>query len=170
MKDAALINNELTRSIQNAWSDLENFMSGLTEYQMNVPQDAKGWNVKDHLAHIWIWENVLFMLFNDQIIDISLNIPMDKYTKMDDVNEDIKNQWAEHSLEIILDTLHNTHEKLMKEIASLTEEELQLPTVKFFAKIYPQDKRTVSAFIRAHTDEHYPEHLEWMEVLSNSAI
>ena len=158
-------NNQLAQNIEAAWADLEACLAGLSEKQLTQICDTRGWSVKDHLTHIIAWEEVLLMLFMDKPVEETLRIPPDKYTIFDDVNEDIRNQWTVFSLDIVLEKLHNIHHQLMAKISPLSEEDLQQPVVKFFSTVPAKEKRNMSEFIQAHTDNHYRDHVAWINKL-----
>jgi hypothetical protein len=164
-------NNQLAQSIESDWAKLEASLAGLNEQQLTQICDEHGWNIKDHLAHIAHWEEVLFMMFLGISYEESMRIPWGKYAVFDDVNEDMRRQWADFSPTAIVNRLRRVHAQLMTKLSPLLEEDLHTPVKLFFSNVWLPDyeQRDLAAFIQAHTDNHYRDHTAWIGQMRASA-
>jgi hypothetical protein len=164
-------NNQLCRNIDADWAKLEASLANLNEEQLFQICDEHGWNIKDHLAHIAHWEEVLLFMFYGISYEESQRIPWGKYPVFDDVNEAMRRQWVDFSPNFILKRINRVHRHLMEKLSPLSEEDLRTPVKQFFSSIWiPEyEQRNIAEFIRAHTDTHYQDHTAWIEQMKASS-
>ncbi len=164
-------NNQLAQNIETEWAKLEASLADLNEQQLTQICDEHGWSIKDHLAHIAQWEEVLFMMFLEVSYEESMRIPWGRYPVFDDVNEDMRRQWADFSPNFILKRLRRVHHHLIEKLSTLSEEDMQTPVKQFFSSIWiPEyEQRNMAEFTRAHTDTHYRDHVAWISQMKESA-
>ena len=166
--------NQLAYNIEDDWGNLEASFASLNEGQLIQICDEHGWSIKDHLAHIAHWEECLLMMFLDVPYEETMRIPWGKYQVFEDVNEDMRRQWAEFSPKVILNRLHRVQQQLMAKLSLLSEEDLQIPTNQFFSNLwFPKNDnfglRKMTDFIQAHTDNHYRDHTTWINQMLASS-
>jgi hypothetical protein len=154
-------NNQLSQNIEADWAILEASLMDFNEQQFTQNCDEHGWNIKDHLAHIAHWEEVLLMMFLGIPFEETMRIPWGKYPVFDDVNEDMRRQWADFSPNFILKRLHRVHHHLMEKLSPLSEEDMQTPVKQFFSNIWipEQEQSNMAEFIHSYTDTHYRDHV-----------
>lgn len=164
-------NNQLSQNTDADWSKLEASLAGLNEQQITEICDEHGWSIKDHLAHIAHWEEVLLMMFLETPFEETMRIPWGKYPEMDDVNENMIKQWADFSANAILNRLRRVHHQLTAKISPLSEEDLQTPVKKFFSNLWipEQEQRNLAEFIPEYTFGHYRDHAVWIAQMKASA-
>lgn len=164
-------NNQLARNIEADWAKLEASLAGLNEPQFSQICDEHEWSIKDHLAHIAHWEEVLLMMFLDIPFEETMRIPWGKYPVFEDVNEALRRQWVDFSPNFILNRLRRVHHQLMEKLSPLSEEDMQTPVKQFFSSIWiPEyEERNMAEFTRAHTDTHYRDHAAWIHQMKASA-
>jgi hypothetical protein len=174
MNEKMQYNNQLAQNIDADWAKLEASLAGLNEQQLTLICDEHGWSIKDHLAHIAHWEEVLLMMFLGIFLEESMRIPWGKYPVFDDVNEAMRRQWVDFSPNFILKRLSRVHNQLMEKLSPLSEEELQIPAKQFFSSIwipeYEYEQRNMAEYTRAHTDTHYRDHAAWIDQMKASAL
>ncbi len=54
---------ELLAAIQASWNSCIDLIDGLADDQWTARTDDRGWTVKDHVAHVAAWENVVIEVF-----------------------------------------------------------------------------------------------------------
>ena len=164
-------NNQTARMIEVEWAKLQASLVGLNEQQLDLICDEHGWSIKDHLAHIAHWEEVLLMMFQGISYEESMRIPWGKYPIFDDVNEAMRRQWVDFSSNFILKRLKRVHHQLMEKLSPLSEDEMRTPVKQFFSSIWiPEyEQRNMADFTRAHTDNHYRDHSDWINQMKASA-
>jgi Protein of unknown function (DUF1706) len=177
---------ELSSAIDEAWSELQGFLSGITPAQASR-QDANGWAIKDHVTHIAVWEASVTILFRggrrhealgiDEAFYLATGLghllgpqrPTAKDISFDQMNEVIKTRHQGIPLSEALTMLSDIHQGLMVNARSLTEANLQTTVSDFFPQAPRGDDRTMATFIIDNTADHYLEHLQWMKDLADRA-
>ena len=67
--------DELLANIQREWDSLQAYLITLTPDLVTRPTDAAGWTVKDHVAHLAVWEDSMNALLNGRSRAEFLGIP-----------------------------------------------------------------------------------------------
>jgi len=168
MSEQILPNNQLAVDIEVDWAVMEASLADLNEQQLTQICDDNGWSIKDHLAHIAHWEEVLLMMFLGIPFEETMRIPYGKYPVFEDVNEDMRRQWADFSSTAILSRLRRVHQQLMGKLSPLSVDDLQAPVKQFFSNMWiPENEdRKMEEFIQAHTDSHYRDHAAWINQMA----
>lgn len=157
---------ELTRAIEASWSELEAFLSETTEDESNL-RDEQGWTVADHVSHMAAWGDSVAILFEGRPRHEALGIDEADYlnASFDEINELIRRNRGEFSLQEAVVDLSRTHRNLLEHLANMTERELQEEVRTFFSAAANTDRNRVLDLVFANTANHYSEHLEWMRTL-----
>lgn len=146
---------ELITRIQYEWAALQQAIAQLDPEQMNQ-LDAGGWSIKDNLAHLNVWEEVMRLshLQNRPLHEV---VQVDQQT-LDQLNEDQLNQllFQRHHLRSVADVLadlERTHAQVLTDLEQLAYNDLMQPH-------YPDDPeaRPLLGWVIGNTYEHYQEH------------
>ena len=161
---------ELLVEVNTAWAALEAFLGGLTDRQMMDMRDDQGWNVKDHITHVAVWDESVLILFRGKPRHEALGIDQSLYVtaSFDEINTIIRNQYKDMSLPAAIKQLRSTHSGLMASVQTLSDANLNRSVSEFFPQIPTNDERRVIDIIYDNTAQHFSEHLIWMESLVSS--
>jgi uncharacterized protein (TIGR03083 family) len=157
---------ELLARIADGWAVLHERIAPLNSAQLTTPAPDGGWSVKDHLAHLATWEDMLVALLNGKPIHTAFGMSRAEYDALestDALNAVIAGQNGEKSLEEVLRRWEETHAQLIALIGALPDEDLS-KSITFFQPDDP-DERPVLRKIIGDTYEHYAEHLPWIEAI-----
>ena len=162
--------SELIHKIDAASADIESFLADLTDVQMTDRYDDQGWNVRDHINHLAVWEESIAMLFHGKPRYESLGIDASQYSSrnFDEINAIIRERLKNLSRASAMDKFRHIHNLLMTSVQTLTDAELNQPAGVFFPQVPANDQRTVLKLIEDNTADHYLEHLPWMEAIATS--
>ncbi len=151
---------KLLGQIDRAWNSFQASYAGLSPAEMQAPDAAGSWSVKDILAHVTTWEE-----------EALKNLPLilegkrtarykDQYGGIDAFNEQMTERKRGLSLAEVLEQLETTHRRLLEYIVEAPDAEFVTET-RFRRRI------------RWDTYSHYPHHekaiLEWRARLPQSA-
>jgi hypothetical protein len=155
---------ELLTSIEHARTNLVKALEQLTNQQMTTIQDAQGWTVKDHLAHISSWERsvVFFLRGKPRSAGLGVDPALYMHGSADEVNAAMFQQSKAIPLETVLAEFHAVHQELLQLLQTLTDIDLQ----KKYREYLPEelgDDRTAMEVIYGNTTGHFGEHLGWIE-------
>ncbi len=131
---------------------LEGFLSRLSPAQMIEPGMLGEWSVKDVLAHLYEWEQmVLGWLAVTERGEIPV-VPAEgyKWSQLPALNEEIRQKHSDRPLDEILALFRDSYNQVMKTIESLSEETLFTPG------LYPwTNKNALGAYFVSATSSHY---------------
>ncbi len=156
--------SELLAAIDTGWRDLNTYIGTLSETQMTQPTDAAGWTVKDHLMHLAVWEDGVLALLERQSRRerMGIDAAMWKRWDFDEINAVIQQQHKDKSLEDVLKTHQEIHQRLVDHIQAATQEDLYRPSSYFEPE---GGDRTLFSHIAGNTFGHYEEHIPWMDAI-----
>ena len=157
---------KLAASIDAAWRDLHSFLVAVTPAQASK-RDPAGWSVKDHVAHLGVWEDSVAILFRGGRRHEALGIEELFYTaaSFDEINEVIRVHLEGTELQEAIRTLEGAHGQLMGHLRALRDADLNSKVRKFLPRAPRDDDRSLASFIWDNTSRHFTEHLEWMRDL-----
>jgi uncharacterized protein (TIGR03083 family) len=153
---------ELTRR---EYAALERALAGLSDRQMTDAPDG-GWSVKDLLAHIAAWQQVLLRFhmggqsFREAAPDITANYATDD---VDTINEAFYRRDKDRPLAEVLDTFRRSHRQTLAAIEGMSEAELFRSYTP--AGRDPSAGGRLANWIAGDTYEHYMEHRATIEQL-----
>jgi hypothetical protein len=163
-----LTRESLLRQIEGGWNELEDYLATLTEEQLTRPQDAAGWTVKDHILHIALWEKAALALLEGKSKRAALEVAPETWEAGDDaINAVIQQRTHDMPLDEALQTLQQTHARLMQKLGTMTEADLLLPYHHYQAD--SNDERPLLQWLPWDTVYHYRDHLPWMAALTKQA-
>jgi hypothetical protein len=162
--------SELIRTIDDAWTELQAFLESLTEMG-DLRQDSNHWTIKDHITHIFVWEDSVAVLFRGGERHEALGIDESFYSMatFDQINAIIKERNDHLHLGEAIAQLTRVHQALMTDVAALSDVQLATTVRDFFPKAPRQDERSMIQFIYSNTADHFREHLPWMRALTTKA-
>lgn len=158
---------DLLERIRRTRAALEQTVGRLSPAQLVAPGAAAGWSVKDHLAHIAIWELGLAALLQRRLRYAAMDIDEATYLRGEDaINEIIYERNKARSAPDVLADFRRAHQELLAAVGGLTEAGL-LRTYSHYQPDEPGEDSgaPIVRWIAGNTYEHYDEHQEWIEAL-----
>jgi len=145
---------ELLKEIERERQALDETLALLTTRQMTTPGVTPGgWSVKDVLAHLVEWQQMNLDWYAAGLRGEKPAMPAPGYTlrELPRLNEMIYRKHHRRSLRAVMEDYHAYHERVVKLIASLKDDELV--TLERFSWTGPS--WTLSDYLRASTAAHY---------------
>jgi uncharacterized protein (TIGR03083 family) len=160
---------ELLRRVREGRRRFEALIDSLTEEQITRPGPGGGWSVKDHLAHLAMWEVGIAALLRRQSRWEAMGLSREivKQNNEDQVNAIIERQHAQRPLAEVKDLFHSSHRALVAALEPLRDEELLQPESAFDPD--SDGAATILALVVGNTFGHYDEHAGWIRELFDSA-
>jgi uncharacterized protein (TIGR03083 family) len=160
---------ELLASIQKGWDDFNAFLATLTEEQITVPTDAGGWTAKDHVMHLAVWEDGINALLDKQSRHAHMGLDTETWESrdFDRMNAVIQQLHRDRSWPDVLKAFRDNHERLVKKVESLSDEDLARP-YRYYQPDSTMDDPVVNR-IAGNTFGHYAEHQPWIAALVTRA-
>jgi hypothetical protein len=162
--------SRLTASIDAAWQDLHSFLAIVTPIQASR-RDQAGWSVKDHVAHLAVWESAVAILFQRGRRHEALGIEEPFYAagNFDEINEVIRVRLEGTTLQEAIRNLEGAHQQLVGHLTTLRDSDLDAKAREFFPQAPRDDDRLLTSLIWDNTGRHFTEHLAWMRDLVGRA-
>ena len=158
----------LVKRILRSRSDLEELVKSLTPAEMNEIRSPDGWTVKDHLAHLTVWEAGTVAMLNKhpRFIAMGLDRKFVEASNEDQINQRIFEHNRDRTLEEVLDDFNHTHQQMMQTIDGLSEDELY-HTYSYFQPDDPGEDRGIPVieWVKGNTYDHFDSHVEWIRKL-----
>ncbi len=165
-QNARIPKAELLARIDRAYANLEKTISGLSERQLTAPGPEK-WSVKDHLAHMAVWELGVaeLLLHHDRLAAMNVD-PLTFRTKSEDeINEVIYQHQANLTLEQVLLEFKENHRRMLEVLNSLSDEDLYRPYAYFVEDKRNAPQSPVINSIVGNTNGHFDQHNPWIQSL-----
>ncbi len=162
--------NSVVEPIERSWTELNALIDSLGPSGLLIT-GPDGWAVKDHLVHIAAWEHSLIALFEGADRASAMGITRG-VSDTDAINAMV---WAMHrdkTPEEALTYFHQTHELLMKQLKTMSDDDLQLSYNHYQPNDPrdPKDDRPALDWVAGNTFEHYAEHISWIgQLVSDSS-
>lgn len=149
------------------WARLEQLVSGLSEAQLTTVRDSQGWSIKDHLAHLTVWEQSLLALIQGRSRDEALGLDEGAYRTLDvdDINRIIYQRDQRRTLDDVLARSRRTHQELRAALDALTDADLLKPYSHYQPSDPPEQDGPVMAWVMGNTYGHYEDHIGWIQGL-----
>lgn len=155
---------ELLAAIHQNWAELHAWLGTLTEQQCTQPTDAAGWTVKDHVAHLWVWEDGMNAFLQRQSRPQYMQIPAELWgDDFDPLNAVIQQRHKDLPWSEVSQRFAASHEQLLARLEALSDADLQRP----YNHYQPEEEYTSPAInsLAGNTFHHYAEHLPWMQAI-----
>ena len=135
------------------------------ESQLLVP-GPDGWTIKDHLAHIAIWEQGLIGMLQGQSQHEAMGLDSGDQgvadASADAINEVLFERHRGESLSEVLDQFVGTHAQLLATLEPLSYDDLMLPRAHYLPDETPPREDPIAYWIAGNTWGHYDEHTGWI--------
>jgi len=142
----------LLADIRTERAALEEFLVALTPQQMVLSGAIAEWSVKDVLAHLAEWEQLLLVWYQAGLRGEvpPLPAPGYKWAQMDDLNQVIYEKYRDRLLEDVLAYFRESYLQVLEAVQAMTEDEL------FTSGRYSWTKKNaLAAYVVPCTSEHY---------------
>jgi hypothetical protein len=150
--------------IKASYSRLYDFVEGLEGAAITKSLEQDDWTIKDILAHIAAWEDVLSRFhIQAQPFDQVVGMESANYrdTEEDEVNERFYQRYRDWSGEQVVSFARATHEHLIEILEALPEGALSDPPAHYGGEA-PQQNPLIN-YIAGNTYKHYEEHLRMIQ-------
>jgi hypothetical protein len=164
------LKQEILQRIERAYSEFTHFVTVLDVEAIHAKPGEQEWTIKDILAHVAAWEDVLvrFHLSGERFEDvIGLSGAEYRVTPFDEINQHLYEKYREWSLEKVKKLAQETHQELVGHLAQISDDELREPSRIITA--LGLDPYPMFEYIAANTYDHYSEHLETMKGIADQA-
>jgi uncharacterized protein (TIGR03083 family) len=156
---------ELLELIAQERSALEQVIAQLSEAQLTTPHPESGWSVKDHLAHIVMWERSITALlqYQPRWEAMGLDTATVRASSIDQTNDTLYRMHKDRPLSEVMAMFHDSHRHTLEVLNSLDDEAL----FKSYAHYQPNEQRDdrdapIINWIAGDTYAHYAEHRKWI--------
>jgi hypothetical protein len=152
---------------------LQHTLDGFSDEQMTERTDAVGWTVKDHLAHLFVWEEGITALLRREprweAMGVDMELAQSRLVEKteDALNQVMRDRMQELSLAEVRERLRRSHEELAVLVESMDADDV-LRGYSHFAPDEPGEEtgRPVLGWVVGNSSEHYREHLPWMRAIA----
>jgi len=126
----------------------------------------EGWSVKDHLAHLAIWEGSFTAILAGRDKGEALGVTPEVMATpgFDEINEVIRARWAGASRAEVMELLAGKRRELLATLGGMTYDDLMKPYATYQPGS-PEKTDPVAYWLAGNTWEHSDEHREWIEGL-----
>jgi hypothetical protein len=131
---------------------LEEYLATLTPGQMTEGGVIAEWSVKDVLAHLYEWEQMVLGWLVDSQRGETPHVPAEgfKWNQIPALNEQIYQKHKQRTLDEVMEMYQKSYQETMQTIESIPEETL------FTSGLYPWvNKNTLAAYFTSATSSHY---------------
>lgn len=131
---------------------LENFIATLSPAQMTQPGILGDWSVKDTLAHLVEWEQMLLGWLAASQRNETPAVPATgyKWSQLPALNEQIRQKYQPRSLDEVLSMFRDSYQQITATMDALSEDLLFTPGLYAW-----MNKNTLAAYFTSATSSHY---------------
>jgi len=146
---------------------VEAAIAGKDEATLTRP-GLDGWSVKDHLAHLTVWQRSLMALLEGRSRPAAMGIDdltQEEESGFEEINEVLRERVKDQPLDRVLAEFRQSRADLLTVLDRLSDEDLYKPYSHFQPNDPPYNPDSVIGWIVGNTFGHEEEHLEWFEGL-----
>jgi len=159
---------ELMADIERDWTAINRLLDGLTRRQLTQIRNPDGWAVKDHVAHLTVWEESAIVFLQGMPRHTGLGVPESVYLTgdLDAINQVIFQQRRNTSWEYARRGFQTTHARLLALLAPLNDADLLKPYAHYLPD-EPGEEEGPPAIdiVYGNTAHHYRLHQAWIEAM-----
>jgi hypothetical protein len=158
--------SELLERIHISRSALEETLGSLSEEQL-TRHGPEGWSIKDHLAHIAVWELGIVELLNrrPRFEAMGVEEAISGGKDQDEINDLIYRRHAGLSLGEVLEMFQSSHRQMLKTLNTLSDDDLYKPYSSYVPDGNDDRHEPVIGWIVGNTFGHFDEHHEYIKDL-----
>src|ERR1051326_151830 len=139
---------------------LQHTRAGLSDQRLSTP-GPNGWSIKDHLAHLAVWEEHLIALLDGR--DGLEEMGVETSGGTDAANEQIRARYASGPPAEVRALLASTHARALAAIEALGEDGLERPYSSFRPGTNREDADLpIAEWVLGNTCDHFDEHRAWI--------
>ena len=152
---------ELLERVASAWEALGDSIAGLSSERLGQP-GPQGWAVKDHLAHVAVWERATVAVLGrrPQAEAFGLDEAELRRLDIDALNDVIYQRHRDLPVDAVLELSRQAHADLLAALRELEDADLQKSLAAYGAD--PSDQRPLLEKIAGDTYAHYADHQAWI--------
>ncbi len=157
---------ELLARIGQSRAALEHLVAPLDEHRLSAP-GGDGWSIKDHLAHLAVWQQSLLALLEGRDREAAIGIHTgddDDAGDVDALNAVLHARRRDRPLPEVLAEFRRSQQQVLTALERLSDADLAKP----YAHYQPEDddQRPVIGWIIGNTYGHEEEHLPAIRALA----
>jgi hypothetical protein len=144
--------SQLLSESQKEYEALEKFMAALPAEQMLQPGAIGEWSVKDVVAHLLEWQQMIMLWYAAGLRGENPPVPAEgyKWNEIPALNQFIYQKYRDRPLEDIFAAFRASHRQTMQLVESLSEEVLFTPGFYAWTRT-----NKLATYITANTGSHY---------------
>lgn len=161
--------NAEVEPVEKAWRELSALIDSLGTDGLERKGDGQ-WAVKDHLAHIAVWDLSLLALLDGADMRKAMGVSATA-ADVDAINEEV---WLAHRHDTAAQALafsRDSHEKLMRRLGAMSDADLRRSYNHYQPNDPrdPNDDRPVVEWVAGDTYDHYAEHMRYIQDIKDSS-
>ncbi|MBK8024419.1 MAG: ClbS/DfsB family four-helix bundle protein [Chloroflexi bacterium] len=159
---------ELLLKLEDGWDTFMGLIRRMDDAVLTGPADDAGWTIRDHIAHLAVWEDGIGALLNRESRTERMGIEESAWaTGVDHINAVIQQRYKDVPLARVLEMFEEIHHELIAVLQTLSDEDLQRP-YNTFAPESKRDDPVVVAIVD-NSYGHYEEHTPWIQAIAARA-
>ena len=171
-EEVRMSKDELLERIQGSYAALEETLRLLSEDQLDRPGPS-GWAVKDHLAHLAVWEVGIAELLQrrPRFVAMQVEEAMSQGQSQDEINDLIFQRNVSLSLAQARRFLQSAHQQMLQALEPLSDDDLYKPYAAYVPEGDQVRQDPVMGWIIGNTFAHFDEHNGYIgELLDNNSL
>lgn len=153
-------------AIRTAHEDMVRLIAGLSESERTAPVLEDNWSVKDHLAHINAWENMMIGWIEASRRGENVVRFAPGYTYSNDaeaeavmhrLNDHLRDENRDRPWEAVLSDFRATYRRVLQGVDALSDQDILDPN-----RFAWRQGKPLLALIEGNTYGHYAEHMDWI--------
>ena len=143
---------QLLAAIQKEYNALESVLAHLTPEQMAFTNAPGAWAIKDILAHLYEWHQMVFTWYTTGLRGEipALPAPDYKWNQLPALNQHIYEKYRDLAPDRALPLFRESHQKMMQFIETLSDTDLTTPGLYKW-----MNQNTLMAYLNSSTAAHY---------------
>lgn len=143
---------QLLAAAQKEYTVLEKFITSLTPEQLAFSAAPSAWAVKDVLAHLYEWQQMLFTWYETGLRGEVPAVPAPgyKWSQLPALNQAIYEKYSDLTAEKTLALFRESHQKTIQFIEALSDNDLSTPGLYAW-----MNQNTLLAYLNSTSAAHY---------------